>query len=226
MVRSVAGDLPEQIKNNQSVNTAAGNGGQKMSQYSWFTVYYYPIYYLNNFYYDESSRNGSRSAISIREDGHMKLLFKQRFFSWLDSYDIYDEYENTVYLVKGQLAWGHCLKIFDAHDRELGMVKERVLTFLPKFEVYEGNQMIGSISKELTFLKPRYNIDFNGWHIEGNWTEWNYSITDGAGRTVAIISKELFHMTDTYVLDIANPGDALHVLMFTLAIDAEKCSRQ
>ena len=41
MVRSVAGDLPEQVKNNQSVNLAAGNGGQKMSQYSWFTVYLY-----------------------------------------------------------------------------------------------------------------------------------------------------------------------------------------
>ena len=39
MVGSVAGDLPEQVKNNQSVNMAAGNGGQKMSQYSWFTVY-------------------------------------------------------------------------------------------------------------------------------------------------------------------------------------------
>ena len=39
MVRSVAGNLPEQVKNNQSVNMAAGNGGQKMSQYSWFTVY-------------------------------------------------------------------------------------------------------------------------------------------------------------------------------------------
>lgn len=42
MVRSVAGNLPEQVKNNQSVNTAAGNGGQKMSQYSWFTVYTQP----------------------------------------------------------------------------------------------------------------------------------------------------------------------------------------
>ena len=42
MVRSVAGNLPEQVKNNQSVNTAAGNGGQKMSQYSWFTVYVAP----------------------------------------------------------------------------------------------------------------------------------------------------------------------------------------
>ena len=40
MVRPVAGNLPEQVKNNQSVNTAAGNGGQKMSQYSWFTVYF------------------------------------------------------------------------------------------------------------------------------------------------------------------------------------------
>ena len=43
----------------------------------------------------------------------MKLLFRQRFFSWFDSYDIPDEHENTVYTVKGQLSWGHCLKIYD-----------------------------------------------------------------------------------------------------------------
>ena len=44
----------------------------------------------------------------------MKLIFKQRFFSWFDSYDIYSESGETVYTVKGQLAWGHCLKIYDA----------------------------------------------------------------------------------------------------------------
>ena len=37
----------------------------------------------------------------------MRLLFKQRLFSWFDSYDIYDEDGNTVYTVKGQLSWGH-----------------------------------------------------------------------------------------------------------------------
>lgn len=36
----------------------------------------------------------------------MRLWFKQRFFSWFDSYDIYDEDGNTVYTVEGQLAWG------------------------------------------------------------------------------------------------------------------------
>lgn len=71
------------------------------------------------------------------------------------------------------------------------------------------------------FFKPRYNIDFNGWQIEGSWTEWDYSILDSNGRNIAQISKELFHMTDTYVLDIARPSDALHVLMFVLAMDAE-----
>ena len=53
----------------------------------------------------------------------MKLLFKQRLFSWLDSYDIYDETGRVVYVVKGQLAWGHRLKIFDGSGNELGLVK-------------------------------------------------------------------------------------------------------
>ena len=51
MVGSVAGDLPEQVKNNQSVNLAAGNGGQKMSQYSWFTVYSFRISAIDQFRY-------------------------------------------------------------------------------------------------------------------------------------------------------------------------------
>ena len=41
----------------------------------------------------------------------MKLLFKQRLFSWFDSYDIYDEAGNTVYVVKGQFSWGHKLAV-------------------------------------------------------------------------------------------------------------------
>ena len=160
----------------------------------------------------------------------MKLLFRQRFFSWFDSYDIYNENEETVYTVKGQLSIGHCLAIYDANNDRIGMVQEKFLTFLPKFEIYEYDlqnncRYIGQISKEFTFFKPRYNIDFNGWQIEGSWTEWDYSILDSNGRNIAQISKELFHMTDTYVLDIARPSDALHVLMFVLAMDAEKCSR-
>ena len=155
----------------------------------------------------------------------MKLLFKQRFFSWFDSYDIYDESGNTVYTVKGQLAWGHCLKIFDSLGTEIGTVKERVLTFLPKFEIYLGNDYIGCISKEFSFFTPRFDIDFNGWHVDGNLFEWDYNIIGSSGEEIATISKELFNFTDTYVIDVNDLKDALCVLMLVLAIDAEKCSR-
>ena len=82
----------------------------------------------------------------------MRMYFKQRMFSWFDSYDIYDEQGNTLYVVKGQLAWGHCLKIFDAYGQEVGTVKERLLTFLPKFEIYLGDTYLGCIIKEFSFF--------------------------------------------------------------------------
>lgn len=155
----------------------------------------------------------------------MKLLFKQRFFSWFDSYDIFDEAGNTVYIAKGQLSWGHRLKVFDAYGNELGVLRERVFSFLPKFEIYQNDQCVGCISKEFTFFRPRYNIDYKGWKVRGDFFEWDYQIMDQMGDCVATISKELLQWTDTYVIDVPRPEDAFSVLMLVLAIDAEKCTR-
>ena len=156
----------------------------------------------------------------------MKLLFKQRFFSWFDSYDVYDEAGNTVFEVKGEFSWGHLLRIYDANGNELGYIKEKVLTWFPEFKMYLGDQHIGSIHKEFSFFKPKFNIDYNGWQIDGDWLEWDYTIHDPEGRCVASVSKELWNWTDTYVIDVRNPEDAIYALMLVLAIDAEKCSRQ
>ena len=156
----------------------------------------------------------------------MKLLFKQRFFSWFDSYDIYNEAGEVVYTVKGQLALGHCLKIYDARGAEIGAVQERILTFLPKFEMYIGDRYIGCIRKEFTFFRPKFTVDCSGWQVDGNWFESDYQILDSTGRIVASVCKELFNWTDTYVIDVENPQDALSALMLVLAIDAEKCSRR
>ena len=155
----------------------------------------------------------------------MKLLFKQRLFSWFDSYDIYDEVGNTIYTVKGQLAWGHCLKIFDVYGNELGMVQQKIFTLLPKFEIYTNGNYQGCISREFALFKPVYNIDYNGWHVEGDFFEWDYHVLDALGICVATVSKELFKWTDTYVIDVNDSKDALSALMLVLAIDAEKCSR-
>lgn len=155
----------------------------------------------------------------------MKLLFKQRFFSWLDSYDIFDERGETMFTVEGKLAWGHTLHILNRQGKHIGTVKERVITLLPKFELYVNDEYVGCISKELTLFRPAFDIDFNGWHVEGSFMEWDYSVIDGSGRQIAQVSKEIFNLTDTYSIEVFDSADALCALMLVLAIDAEKCSR-
>lgn len=156
----------------------------------------------------------------------MKLLFKQRFFTLLDNYYIYDEAGEIAYKVEGQIAWGHCLKIYDRSDREVGMIKQRLLTFTPQFEMYAGGSYLGCITREFTFFKPKYNIDCNGWRVEGDFFELDYTILGSAGQTVATVSKELMNWTDTYSINVRDPKDALCALMLVLAIDIEKCSRK
>ena len=97
----------------------------------------------------------------------MRLLFKQRFLSWFDSYDIYDEGGNTVFTVEGKLSWGHRLEIHDAQGAYLGRVQEEVLTLLPRFALYVGENYLGQIKKEFTFFKPVFTLDCNDWVVNG-----------------------------------------------------------
>ena len=126
----------------------------------------------------------------------MKLLFKQRFFSWFDSYDVFDEFGNVVFTVKGQLSWGHRLNIYNSAGVHVGTVKEVV-----------------------------FALDSLGWNVDGDFMGWDYSILDSRGIVVARVNKVIFKFNDTYEIDVVNPANALYALMFTLAIDAEKCSR-
>lgn len=155
----------------------------------------------------------------------MKLLFKQRFFSWFDSYDIFDESDKVIFTVKGQLSWGHRLNIYNSANVHIGTVKEVVFTWLPKFELYEGDRLVGVLKKKFQLFKNSYDLDLLGWDVNENFMGWDYSILDSHGSVVAKVNKVIFKFNDTYEIDVVDPENALHALMFTLAIDAEKCSR-
>ncbi len=156
----------------------------------------------------------------------MRLTFKERLFTWFDSYDIYDEDGNVMFEVKGELSWGHLLRVYDSHGREVGCVQEKILSFLPKFEIFRGNDYAGCIKKEFTFFMPSFDIDYRGWYVRGDFFEWDYTILNSANKKVATVYKELLHLTDTYIIDVRDSRDVLDVLMLVLAIDAEKCSRK
>ena len=155
----------------------------------------------------------------------MRLMIKQRVFSWTDTYDVYDENQNPKYFVKAEfLSIGHRIHIYDMQGNELGMIRERVLTLLPIFEIEMNGTVCGRIEKRFTLFRPKYEIDFNGWRAEGDFLGWEYDVYSGCS-SILHISKELFHWGDTYVLDFANPADELMGLLLVIAIDAANCSQ-
>jgi len=153
----------------------------------------------------------------------VRLLFKQRIFSWFDSYDVFYENGEVAFRVKGQMAWGHLLNIYDASGGKLGYIKERVFTFLPKFELFVDEKHIGTISREFTMFRPKYNIDFNGWKIDGDFMQWNYRASCG-GELVMSAQKKIWNLSDTYEISVNDPCNVLYALMVVLAIDAANCS--
>ena len=90
-------------------------------------------------------------------------------------------------------------------------------------DFYIGDERVGTLKREFTFLSPAYDLDCCGWRVTGNWLEWDYQILRRDGSTAAVIRKELFHWTDTYTIETEYDEDALCALMVVLAIDADKC---
>lgn len=154
----------------------------------------------------------------------MRLLIKQRVFSWADSYDVYDGNGDKKYFVKAEfLSLGHRLHVYDTSGRELGLIRQKIITMLPAFEIDVAGRYLGRVQKRFTLFHPKYEIDFNGWRAEGDFLGWDYDVYSGCSSVVHI-RKELFHWGDTYVIDIAKPEDELMALMLVIAIDAANCS--
>lgn len=154
----------------------------------------------------------------------MKLIFKERLFSWFDSYDIYDEAGMVAYTVEGKLSWGHRLLIY--RDQQcIGEVKEQMMRFLSCYDLYYKGVNVGTIEKKFSFFRPQFHLHYQDWHIQGDIWEWNYEVYAN-DRLVMRTEKQLFQFTDTYVLDIERAEDQVLCLMIVLAIDADKCSRK
>ena len=155
----------------------------------------------------------------------MKLVLKEKIISWFDSFNIYDESGKIYYKVTGKLAWGHKFVIYDAAGNEVGMVREQIIDLMPHFDLYKGGAKVGTLSKKITLLKPKFKVDSNGWEVKGDIMQWDYSIHDEGGRETARIYKKILRLLETYVIDVPDKDDVLDAVMVVLAIDAEKCDR-
>lgn len=156
----------------------------------------------------------------------MRLCIKQRVFSWTDSYDVYDENGVARYFVQAEfLTLGHQIHVYEKQTgREVGSIHQRLLTFLPTFDIIVDGQSQGCVSKQFSLFTPRYEVDFRGWDVEGDLLGWDYSVYQGS-LEIMNISKQWLSWGDTYTLQYSNPAHEMPGLLLVLAIDAANCDK-
>lgn len=148
----------------------------------------------------------------------MKLCIRQKVFSWLDHFTVTDENGRSLYQVKGELALGKRLRVLDMSGRELALIEQKIISFLPRYVITPAGGSPFTVVKKFTLFRPSYAIEGTNWSVEGEIWEHSYRIFCG-GRAVASVEKEWFTFGDCYALDIDDPALELTALTITLVID-------
>ena len=150
----------------------------------------------------------------------MKLYIKQKVFAIGDKFSVTDAEGRVRYTVEGELlSLGKRLHIFDDAHRELALVKQKLMTLLPRFLVLVNGQETAQITRKMTMFRSKYIVEGLGWEVTGEVLQHDYSIRDG-GRTIASIHKRWMSWGDSYEMDIAEDADEITALAVVLAIDA------
>lgn len=149
----------------------------------------------------------------------MKLFIKQKVFSWRDRFAVKDEAGRDRWFAQGEIfTLGRKLHVYDAYNTEVAYIRQKVLSFLPRYFIEIGG-MAYEFVREFTLLRPKYTIRNLDWTVDGNFLAHDYAVTNGRGDTVMRISKAWLSWGDFYELDIASERDELLCLCVVLAMD-------
>ena len=149
----------------------------------------------------------------------MKLYIKQKVFALKDKFSIFDEYGEVKYYAEGELfSLGKKLHIKDNADREVILIKQRIASFLPKYEVTVSGSAPFEIVKNFRIFKHEYTINDLDIRIHGDFIAHNYSV-ERNGSVIATLTKEWLSWGDSYTIEISDPRDELTALAVILVVD-------
>lgn len=149
----------------------------------------------------------------------MNLYIKQKVFSFKDKFNIFDSRGETKYTAEGELfSLGKKLHIRDNAGNEVIYIRQRLVTFLPKYEISVLGAEPVEIVKNFTLFKHEYSIPAWGIKIHGDFFAHEYTV-ERSGLEIAHLSKEWLSWGDTYNICIADPADELTALACILVVD-------
>lgn len=153
----------------------------------------------------------------------MRYLMKQKLFCLGDDFAIQDEDGRDAFYVDGKVfTVRKTLSFLDRDKNEVARIVKRLISIGPVYDLYRGDREVAKISKNLfTLFRCKFTIDVpgpNDYEAIGSFIDHDYRFERG-GKTVGVVSKKWFRLTDTYGVEVMDGEDALLLLASTVVID-------
>ncbi|MCR1809473.1 LURP-one-related/scramblase family protein [Haploplasma modicum] len=151
----------------------------------------------------------------------MKIYMKQKVFSLVDKYKLYDENQNLLFYTEGTLfSLSGMMKMYDKNKKLIFTFKHKIVTILPRVYVidHRTNEEV-IIKKNFTFFYPRLQIKTrsNSYVIDGSLLQYKFNVLKDNVK-VASVKKQILSWGDTYELDIKGDYSDL-ILAILIGID-------
>jgi len=138
------------------------------------------------------------------------------------NYQIQDENGDAIYQIKGKFwSFGHNLSFETSDGVQIGEIRQKLMAFMPRYDLYVGTKLYASIRKEFTWFKKSFTLDIpgpNDYTIQGNFWDYEYVFTRKK-RTVATVSKKFLSLTDAYGVETEKGEDDVAILAAVVAIN-------
>lgn len=164
----------------------------------------------------------------------MKLYITEKRFSWTDKFSIWDEKGADKYFVQGELiALGKNLHIYDRHNKEIAIIKQRVMSMTPKFDIFIGDQQVATMTRKFSLSTTKYDyvVDNLGWNIHGNIWFNDHRVNCNGSDIITIKKSQLMSgdscierlsmmIADSYEINIADGVNEVIAVAVAIIIDS------
>lgn len=152
----------------------------------------------------------------------MVYRIKEAFWSWGNDFAITDPDGNPHFRVDGAVfSWGDKLSFQNAAGQELALINQQLLSWMPRYRIERGGQVLAEVVKKFTWFKQKFTLDIpgpNDYTIDGSFWQHEFNFTR-LGQTAARVSKSYWSWTDSYGVDVADGEDDVLILCACIVID-------
>ena len=154
----------------------------------------------------------------------MRYLVQERLFSIGTDFWIEDEAGNRVFLVDGKaFSLRETFELKDSAGNLRARIRKQLLAMRDTMQIEDAGGVIAKVRPAFfSPLRHRYFIDLaDGEQLEavGNFADKDWALTAADGRILARISRQWFHIRDTYGVEVAPGMDDALAIAVAVCID-------